>query len=277
MYKLTVSIVLYNNPIAMLKKAIESVLNTSLDITLYLIDNSPSDTLRALCDMDVRIRYIHNPSNLGYGTAHNIAICESIKQERTYHLVLNPDVYFNAGVLEEIVEYMNSHPDVGLLMPKVLYPNGEIQYIAKLLPTPWDLFARRFVPIKSYLERLNRRYCLTFFDYLSIVEIPFISGCFMFIRTDTLKKIGSFDEHFFMYLEDADLSRRIGAVAKTVLYPHVHIYHEYERGAHKNIRLLWIFICSTFTYFNKYGWFFDSYRRKINQQTLEQFSQESHR
>jgi len=50
----------------------------------------------------------------------------------------------------------------------------------------------------------------------------------------------------------------------------VHIYHEYERGAHKNYRLLWIFICSTFTYFNKYGWFFDSYRKKINQQTLEQ-------
>lgn len=258
----------------MLKKAIESVLNTSLNIKLYLIDNSPTDTRRTLSLMDNRIEYLHNPSNPGFGTAHNIALRKSISEGTTYHLVLNPDVYFNAGVLEEIVEYMNSHPDVGLLMPKVLYPNGEIQYIAKLLPTPWDLFARRFIRVKSYLEKINRRYSLTFFDYSSIIEIPFISGCFMFIRTDTLKKIGSFDEHFFMYLEDADLSRRIGAVAKTVLYPHVHIYHEYERGAHKNSRLLWIFIHSVFIYFNKYGWFFDSYRKKINQQTLEQLSQE---
>lgn len=220
--------------------------------------------------MDAQIKYLHNPSNPGYGAAHNIAITNSIKSGTKYHLVLNPDVYFEDGILEHIFNYMNSHSDVGLLMPKVLYPNGDIQYLAKLLPTPWDLFARRFIPIKSYLDKLNRRYSLTFFDYSSIVEIPFISGCFMFLRTDTLKQVGLFDENYFMYLEDADLSRRIGTVTKTVLYPHVHIYHEYERGAYKNFRLLWIFIRSTFTYFNKYGWFFDIHRKKINQQTLQQ-------
>ncbi|MFA6144575.1 MAG: glycosyltransferase family 2 protein [Sulfurimonas sp.] len=271
--KLTISIVLYNNPVSMLENAIKSVLNTALNVKLYLIDNSPMDELKQLAFLDHRIAYIHNPSNPGFGAAHNIALHKSIQEKRTYHLVLNPDVYFDRGVLEEIVEYMDTHSDTGLLMPKVLYPNGKIQYIAKLLPTPWDLFARRFVPIKSYLDKLNRIYSLTFFDYSTVVEIPFISGCFMFIRIDTLKKIGFFDEHYFMYLEDADLSRRIGTVAKTVLYPHVSIYHEYERGAHKNVKLLWIFICSTFTYFNTYGWFFDPYRRKINQQTLKQFTQ----
>lgn len=270
MHRLTISIVLYNNPIAMLEKTIRSVLNTSLDITLYLIDNSPTDNLKILVSMDQRIEYIHNPSNPGYGSAHNIAIKQSIANGVRYHLVLNPDVYYDSGVLETIVTYMDANPDVGLLMPKVLYPNGDIQYIAKLLPTPWDLFARRFVPIKSYLERLNRRYALTFFDYSSTVQIPFVSGCFMFLRNDTLQKVGYFDEQFFMYLEDADLSIRIGAVAKTVLYPHVHIYHEYERGAHKSFKLLWAFIQSAIKYFNKYGWFFDSYRKKINQQTLEQ-------
>jgi len=266
---MTASIVLYNNPIQMLEKATRSILDTSLDITLYLIDNSPTDEHRTLTSLDNRIEYIHNPSNPGYGTSHNIAIAKSIESGAHYHLVLNPDVYFNSDVLEKIVTYMDANLDVGLLMPKVLYPNGDIQYIAKLLPTPWDLFARRFIPIKSYLEKINRRYSLTFFDYSSTVQIPFISGCFMFFRTDALKKAGLFDENYFMYLEDADLSRRIGTIAKTILYPHVHIYHEYERGAHKNFRLLWIFICSTFTYFNKYGWFFDSYRKKINRKTLE--------
>lgn len=254
----------------MLEKAIRSVLNTSLDVTLYLLDNSPADNLKILASMDQRIEYIHNPSNPGYGSAHNIAIKQSIANGVRYHLVLNPDVYFDSGVLETIVSYMDVNPNVGLLMPKVLYPNGDIQYIAKLLPTPWDLFARRFVPIKSYLEKLNRRYALTFFDYSSTVHIPFISGCFMFLRTDTLQKVGYFDEQFFMYLEDADLSRRIGTVAKTVLYPHVHIYHEYERAAYKSFKLLWAFIQSAIKYFNKYGWFFDSYRKKINQQILEQ-------
>lgn len=270
MIRINISIVLYNNPMPILKKAIKSVLTTSLDVTLYLLDNSPTDDLKILASMDQRIEYIHNPSNPGYGSAHNIAIKQSIANGVRYHLVLNPDVYFDSGVLETIVSYMDANSDVGLLMPKVLYPNGDIQYIAKLLPTPWDLFARRFIPIKSYLEKLNRRYALTFFDYSSTVQIPFVSGCFMFLRNDTLQKVGYFDEQFFMYLEDADLSRRIGTIAKTILYPHVHIYHEYERGAHKSFKLLWAFIQSAIKYFNKYGWFFDSYRKKINQQTLEQ-------
>lgn len=270
MYKIYTSIVLYKNSLPVLQKAMTSLLNTSLDIKLYLIDNSPTNELKILAASDSRIEYIHNPSNPGYGTSHNIAIKHSIADKVKYHLVINPDVYFDSGVLETIVEYMDANSDAGLLMPKVLYPNGDIQYIAKLSPTPWDLFARRFLPIKSYLEKLNRRYALTFFDYSSTVQIPFISGCFMFLRTDTLKQVGLFDENYFMYLEDADLSRRIGTVTKTILYPHVHIYHEYERGAHKNFRLLWIFICSTFTYFNKYGWFFDSYRKKINRQALDQ-------
>lgn len=268
--KISASIVLYQNPISMLQKAIESFLHTSMDVKLYLIDNSPTDALNILSSIDRRIEYIHNPSNPGFGAAHNIALKKSMTDGISYHLVLNPDIYFKHGVVEELIAYMDHNTDVGLLMPKVLYPDGKIQYIARLLPTPWDLFARRFIPIKSYLEKLNRRYELTFFDYSTIAEVPFISGCFMFLRTDTLKKTGAFDERFFMYLEDADLSRRIGMVSKTILYPDVSIYHEYQRGSHRSFKLLLIFIRSVFSYFNKYGWFFDSYRTKINQQALHQ-------
>lgn len=270
MSRINISIVLYNNPLSMLEKAIKSVLNTALDITLYLIDNSPTNNLQKLPEMDSRIVYIHNPSNPGFGAAHNIAIAQSIQSEAHYHLVLNPDIYFEMGVLEDITLFMNSNTDVGLVMPKVLYPNGETQFIARLLPTPWDLFARRFIPIKSYLEKLNRRYELTFFNYTSTIEVPFISGCFMFLRTETLKEVGYFDESFFMYLEDADLSRRIGMGSKTVLYPHVSITHEYQRGSHRSFKLLMTFIRSVFIYFNKHGWFFDTYRTKINKRTLKQ-------
>jgi hypothetical protein len=264
------SIVLYNNPVSMLQKAIESFLNTSLEAKLYLIDNSPTNALQCLAQHDKRIYYIHNPSNPGFGAAHNIALQKSLSEQVPYHLVLNPDVHFNGSILEEIADYMDHHADVGLLMPKVLYPNGEIQTIARLLPTPWNLFARRFIPIKNYLKKLNQRYELTFFDYSIVAEIPFVSGCFMFLRTDALQKTGGFDERFFMYLEDADLSRRIGMISKTILYPSVEIYHEYERGSHKNWALLITFIRSVFIYFNKYGWLNDPYRAKINAKTLEQ-------
>jgi GT2 family glycosyltransferase len=269
MLLITGSIVLYNNPASMIQKAIESFLNTSLDVKLYLIDNSPTDQLSVLSSLDKRIEYVHNPSNPGFGAAHNIALKKSITERSPYHLVLNPDVYFDHGVIEKIIEYMNLHTDVGLLMPKVLYPDGTIQRVAKLLPTPFDLFARRLLPLKGFIKKQNDSYELAFFNYDSVTEIPFITGCFMFLRTEVLETVGLFDEKIFMYLEDADLSRRISKVAKTVIFPEVSITHEYQRGLYKNRKLLLISLQSAWIYFNKYGWFFDSYRKKLNSKTLQ--------
>lgn len=266
--QISASIVLYHNDIGLLKKAIDSFLNTTLNVKLYLIDNSSTDDLKTLKSVDQRIEYIFNNANLGYGAGHNIAIRKNMDNGVAFHLVLNPDVYFEAGTIEKILEYMQKNEDTGHLMPKVLYPNGDLQYLCRLLPTPIDLFVRRFVPIKSLIKKIDERYELTFFDYKHVEEIPFLSGCFMFLRTDTLKKSGLFDEKFFMYMEDADLTRRIGNIAKTVVYPEVTIYHEYQRGAHKSKRLLWIFIHSVFIYFNKYGWFFDKVRRQRNNNLL---------
>ena len=89
------------------------------------------------------------------------------------------------------------------------------------------------------------------------------------MRVDVLKQNCLFDDSFFMYLEDADLTRRISRISKTIFYPKVSIYHEYQRGAHKSKKLLWFFIQSTFIYFNKYGWFFDKERKNRNNKILK--------
>ena len=269
---LNISIVLYHNKEGQIKKAIESVLNTDLNITLYLVDNSATDSLRELERIDKRIVYIFNNSNLGFGKAHNIALKRTIEENIPYHLVLNPDVYFEGGVLEELYNFMENNPDVGLVMPKVLYPDGTLQYLCKLLPTPLDLFGRRFLNFgffKKIVEKRNEIYELRFTGYDKIMEVPYLSGCFMFIRTEVLKKVGLFDERFFMYLEDTDLSRRIHRVSKTVYYPDVFIYHEYGKGSYKNSKLLKYHLDSAIKYFNKYGWFFDKERDEINNKTLE--------
>ena len=130
MSKIIASIVLYGNEISILKQAIDSFLNTDLDITLILIDNSPSDLLRIL-QFDNRINYIHNPSNPGFGSSHNIALQKSLDLNADYHLVLNPDIYFSSGTLENIVDFMNENKNIGHLMPKILYPNGEFQFLCK--------------------------------------------------------------------------------------------------------------------------------------------------
>ncbi|WP_299229711.1 glycosyltransferase family 2 protein [Sulfurihydrogenibium sp.] len=272
MADLSVSIVLYHNKKEQVEKVIYSVLNTDLKIKLFLLDNSTYDDLKSLSNIDSRIEYIFNNANLGFGKAHNIALKKSIEKNIPYHLVLNPDVYFEKGVLEELYKFMESNKDVGLVMPKVLYPNGDIQYLCKLLPTPFDLFGRRFLnfgPFKKIIEKRNEVYELRFTGYDKIMEVPYLSGCFMFIRTKVLKKVGLFDERFFMYLEDTDLSRRIHRVSKTVYYPEVSIYHEYGKGSYKNPKLLKYHLDSAIKYFNKYGWLFDKERDEINKETLE--------
>jgi hypothetical protein len=126
-----------------------------------------------------------------------------------------------------------------------------------------------FGPFKKIVEKRNEMYELKFTGYDKIMEVPYLSGCFMFIRTEVLKKVGLFDERFFMYLEDTDLPRRIHRVSKTVYYPGVSIYHEYGKGSYKNPKLLKYHLDSVIKYFNKYGWLFDKERDEINKKTLE--------
>lgn len=267
------SIVLYKNDREILKKAINSFLNTKLKVKLYLIDNSPDDSLSFLEKIDSRIEYIFNNSNLGYGKAHNIAIKKSLYKNIPYHLILNPDIYFKIGVLEQLFDYMNKNSDVGNIMPKVLYPNGKFQSLCKLLPTPLDWFGRfisNYIKL-DYFKEKNNLFEMKFANFENILEVPYLSGCFMFLRSETLNKSGLFDEKIFLHTEDTDLSRRIFKVSKNVYYPFVSIYHEHNREAYRNFKVMKLQIKSMVYYFNKWGWFFDKDRREINNQIIEKY------
>jgi GT2 family glycosyltransferase len=266
------SIVLYNNKIKQIKKVINSFLNTNLKVKLYLIDNSSNDDLKELENIDNRIKYIFNNANLGYGKAHNIAMRKSIENNTSYHIVLNPDIYFENDVIEKLYNYMEENQEIGNIIPQVLYPDGEIQYLTKLLPTPIDLIFRRFIPLKSWKDKRNKKFELKFTGYKDINNIPSLSGCFMFLRADTLKDVGLFDENIFMYLEDTDLNRRIHSKYKTIFYPKVHILHEYAKESYVNKKLLVYHIKSAIYYFNKWGWFFDKERAEINNRCLEKLN-----
>jgi len=272
MTQINASIVLYHTNREQLLKAINSFLDTELKIKLYLVDNSSNDELKELSKIDKRIEYIFNNANLGFGKAHNIAIRKSIEENIPYHVVLNPDVYFEKGVLEELYNFMENNQDVGLVMPKVLYPDGELQYLCKLLPNPLDVFGRRFLnfgPFKNFVSKRNYKYEMRFTGYNKIMEVPYLSGCFMFLKTSALKEVGLFDERFFMYPEDIDLTRRMHVKYKTIYYPKVFIVHNHAKGSYKNFKLLYIHIKNIVKYFNKWGWFFDKERKRINNKILK--------
>ncbi len=264
MTEISCSIVLYHNPVDEVRKAIESFLSCSKKIKLFLVDNSSDDSLRYQF-ISPQIEYIFTGKNLGYGAAHNIAI-EKIRNKSMYHIILNPDIEFSAGILESLFAFMQQNPDIGLVMPKVLYRSGETQYLCKKLPSPGDLFLRRFVPgpAKFIFKKLLAAYELRHADYNSIMEVPNLSGCFMFIRTEAFSKVGAFDERYFLYLEDTDLCRRINEYYRTVYYPVESIIHGYRRASYKSLKLLRHHLNSSIKYFNKWGWFSDKERTIIN-------------
>ena len=263
---ITASIVAYHTPVGELTQLLNCILQSSIDI-LYLIDNSSNDSLRELNMMSPRIVYVYS-DNLGFGHGHNIAIKKAIEKKADYHIVINPDIYWEGNVIEALTHYMDTHPDCGLVMPKVLYPNGDLQFLCKLLPTPMDLFGRRFLPFRGIQAKMDEKFELHFTGYDKEMEVPSLSGCFMFMRVEVLREVGGFDERFFMYAEDLDLCRRIGEVSKTMYYPDASIYHAYGKGSYKNKKLLKYHICSVIKYFNKWGWFFDKKRKRINKECL---------
>lgn len=109
---------------------------------MYIIDNSPDDTIRQWYN-DPRVEYIYNNANIGFGAAHNI-IMRDISKLGKYHLVLNPDIRFENGVLEKLYHFMEENPNIGNCMPRIVYPDGNLQYLCKLLPTPRDWIIRCF-------------------------------------------------------------------------------------------------------------------------------------
>jgi GT2 family glycosyltransferase len=264
---ITASIVVYKNNPVYLSKAIASFLTGAPQGKLFIVDNSPDDSLRPLCEGD-RIWYFFVGKNLGFGTAHNMAIRKAMEKGRPYHLVLNPDVFFDETVLQSLFNFMDEHPGIGLAMPNVLYPDGRPQYLCRLLPSPLTLISRRFASAFSINRSRNRRYELQFSGYDRIVDVPFLSGCFMFLRMEALKKVGLFDESIFLYTEDLDLTRRIHRHFRTVFYPHATIYHYHERASYKNLRIFFHHAASAMTYFNKWGWLYDPERKAINRSTL---------
>lgn len=261
---ITSSIVVYKTDIIELKAVLACVLRSAVD-WVFLIDNSPTNELRQFLDFSAKIEYIYGQGNIGYGAAHNIAIRKSVELGAKYHVVINPDIQFSNGVIENLASYMDRHSNVGQVMPKVIYPNGELQYLCKLLPTPMDLIGRRFIPFKSYMEKRNYRFEMRASGYDKVMEVPFLSGCFMFLRVEALEKVGGFSDRYWMYCEDIDLCRRVGVVGyKTIYYPKVTIIHAHKKESFKKNGLLKQHMKSAIKYFNYWGWFFDFERKIIN-------------
>jgi GT2 family glycosyltransferase len=262
------SIVAYNHSILDLEKSINSFLCTNEDRILYIVDNSHFDTLKQYL-VDPRIIYIFSGKNIGFGAAHNIAIKESFKLNGQFHFILNPDISFDSNIIDNLVCYIQLENNIGMIMPKILNLDGTTQHLPKLLPSPISIILRKIPLSASFKKLFLDRYELRNINNETPLNVPVLSGCFTLLNLNILSKVGLYDEKYFMYFEDWDLSRRVHKVSKTIYYPLFNIYHVYESGANKNIKLFFIFIESAFYYFTKWGWFIDKERKDFNNEVFK--------
>jgi GT2 family glycosyltransferase len=264
MLDINISIVLFHTDEQEVRQVLKLINRSPLTKRIYLVDNSADDALRVLSEIP-NVVYIFNDANLGYGKGHNIAI--NSKNAARYHLIINSDIEFDPAILERAFDFMESHDEIGMISPKILNGEGELQYFCRKLPRPFDLFARRFIPdfLKPLLRNELDSYVLLDKDYSKPMNIANLPGCFMFIRSSVLKQVGGFDENFFLYVEDVDLTRRLHEISVTLYYPAISIKHHLARGSYKFSKLVWFHIQSAVYYFNKWGWFADTGRDMINE------------
>lgn len=267
--KITASLVLYNTSTDDINRVISCINQSGVIDTLYVIDNSPLKISNPYFQLPW-INYIHSPENFGYGAGHNIAL-RSVLDSSRFHFVINPDIYFEKDQLALMISRIEQDQEIGLLMPKVTYSDGQLQYLCKLIPTPFDLLVRRFMigPFKGVFSHSAQQFELRFTGYDREMNVPYLSGCFMLLSVEALKKVGLFDERFFMYPEDIDISRRIHRHYKTLFFPGAVVVHDHARESYKNKKMLWIHVSNLLKYFNKWGWIFDPERTRINKAVLQ--------
>ena len=262
MLKGSSSIVLYNNKEDDVRNVLRSLIQDEAIDVIYIIDNSPERTTLPI--KHAKINYIKTNENIGFGKAHNIAINKAIEKGYKYHFVVNPDIFFKKDTILPMLKYMFYNTNVGMMMPKVLNFDGSVQYLPKLLPSIFSLFKRKLRISQEFLDSYELRNNQT-----EIINVPHLSGCFTLLNLEVIEELGAYDERFFMYFEDWDLSRRVYQKYQTLFYPKVSVYHGYASEANKKMSMLIIFLNSMVKYFNKWGWFKTKESRRINDAILQ--------
>jgi GT2 family glycosyltransferase len=267
------SIVCRHEQAEQVERVLVSVTTARPDLLVYLVDTSPTDALRTLAGR-FGVRYLHRPGHPGTARAHNLALREAIVAGSIYHFVLDPGIRMPPEGIGKLLGYMEQHPDVGLLAPRVHDPDGSLQPLCRLLPHPLELLVRCFFPLLHRSSGRLARYELHGSGYTRVMDVPALSGCCLLMRLETVQRVGLFDERFMMDFEDADLSRRVGRVARTVFVPHVTVVREEGKVCWRDWRLFWRRLVSGARYFNKWGWLQDAERARVNARALRAADQQ---
>jgi GT2 family glycosyltransferase len=262
--QLQLVLVAYHTPAAEVKR-LSSCLNCldpSIGYAIVVNKHRPGDPIEALAPRaDL---FLTTSRNLGYGRAVNWA-ASALADQATQHGVppapwlaaLNTDLSWAEGSFEALLDWLSREPNVVLAVPQIRNPAGDVQELCKTDPSIMALLSRRFVPswLKPvWLQRLDRHYVMAGSNLDSVFDVEYLSGCCMVVRYSAFELVGGFDERFFLYLEDADLTRSLRKHGRCIHVPVIQITHVWGRANHRSLWLTAVNLVSAWLYFRKWGW-----------------------
>ncbi len=225
---LDISIIyVYYNSSPVIFDSIKSILDGQIDFTfeIIIVINKCTDIeLSKLRGIDSRVKIIINKENVGFAKANNIA---SKIAKGNYLLILNPDTILSNNVLTEMLKIMNLKKNIGASICKLVDKDDNIQktVIYKRYDISYILIEIFFLYKIPILQKLIKHYFYSQED-LEKEQYPLIiSGAFMLFRSEIFNRINGFDENFFMYVEDKDISLRTKEIAELYYYPSVKVRH----------------------------------------------------
>ena len=212
-------------------------------LKLYVIDNASVDDTVDIIEKTRQAEVVKNDKNVGFGAAHNVALSRELGK---YHFVINPDITISSDILSDMVDFFENNPDVVMAMPKILNEDGTEQKLPKQRPTFKKLFFGRLS------QKIRSEYVWAEKEITEPCEVDFCTGCFFCIRGEAFKKLRGFDERYFMYLEDVDLTLKAKSIGKVMMLPQCSVTHTWERESSKSLKHLIIHIVSCFKFLLKW-------------------------
>jgi len=238
-----ISIIVVNyNTIGFLLSCLRSIQEClpGLAHEVIVVDNHSQDNSWPLLRKEFPgLILIENASNVGFGRAVNQGF--RMAQGR-YILILNPDVTLLPGSVEKAIHFLEEYPEVGLLLPKLLNPDGTLQFSCRTFPTFLTFFYRR-TPLGKFFpnHKVIREHLMLDWEHDEVREVDWGMGACMFLRREDLKDKDIFDERFFLYFEDIDLCFRLKDEGRKVIYyPEAIMVHGHAReSVRRFITLNW--------------------------------------
>lgn len=256
------------NHLSYMKKLLTSIFddnNISIPIEMVYVDNCSTDgSVQYIKERYPKVKILQNITPLGFGENNNKGVLAS---KGKYIAIINPDIVLFKNSLDNLFTYAENNSNYGILVPKLLNPDGSVQYSVRGFVSLTTLFCRFLSKGNDNTDnKIVARYLCKNIDTERVQPVDWAIGAALFIKKDFYACLGGFDQDYFLYMEDEDLCLRSWKLHSPVIYlPQSVMIHNHLRGSAKFGKKTMFHLRSMLTFFKKHGFHIGCYcQNRIN-------------